>query len=98
MVSFAVRAFLLRVAAEKALLCNAPHDVALRGAGAVWPQSVGACWFSVVLAHCVAPSTATLSSASGPTCVNSSTQCHTPASLVTSFSSFRTTLSPFYRT
>jgi len=36
-VSFAVGAFLLCVAAERALLGSAPHDVALIGVGVVQP-------------------------------------------------------------
>lgn len=45
-----VRAFLLGVAAEKALLCNAPYHIPLMGAGALWPCTVAACWFAAALA------------------------------------------------
>jgi len=62
-VSFAVRAFRLCVATEKALLCNAPHNIALMGAGAVWAWAVAACWFAAALDFNLGPSATMLSSA-----------------------------------
>jgi len=62
-VPFAVRALLLCVAAERALLCNATHDVAFMGAGAVRSWAVAACRFAAPLALYVAPSAAMLTSA-----------------------------------
>jgi len=62
-VSIAVGAFLLCVAAERAQLCNAPHDSALMDAGVVLPCVVATCRFAAVLALYVSPSTAMLISA-----------------------------------
>jgi len=47
---------------ERALLCNAPYNVAPMAAGAVWPWAVAACWFATALALYVAPSAAMLTS------------------------------------
>jgi len=62
-VSFTVRAFLLCVAPERAWRCNAPHNIPLMGAGAVWPWAVAACWFAAAYDPCVAPSAAMITSA-----------------------------------
>jgi len=62
-VFFAVRALLLCVATERALLCTAPHEVAFMGAGAEWPWAVAACLFAAALALYVAPPSVMLTSA-----------------------------------
>jgi len=93
-VSFAVWAFLLCVAAERALLCIAPHDVALMGVGAVQPWAVAACWFATAVALYVAPFAAMLTSADWAYIFEWFKLYHTSAPLMPSMTSLRTTLFP----
>ena len=62
-VSSAVAAFLLCVAAESALLCSAPHDVALIVTGMLWPWAVATGELFASLALYVATSAAALAPA-----------------------------------